>query len=484
MTFNSFEFLVFYPLVLALYFLLPHKFRWQMLLLASYYFYAAYQYELLFLIFGTTLVSWLMSRLIEKSESGAKRKLALVFTLFVCLGVLALYKYLDFIVGSIGGILSLFGAAPSFATVSLILPVGISFYTFQTLSYVIDVYRGRIKTEPNFFLYALYVSFFPQLVAGPIERPENLLPQLKEEHKWEKERALFGAKRMMLGFFKKIAVADLVSVYVDGIYNSPEGADAFGIILATLLFAVQIYCDFSGYTDIAIGCAQIMGIKLMKNFDRPYGAKTVKEFWSRWHISLSSWFKDYLYIPLGGNRCKKWRYILNVMIVFAVSGLWHGAKWTFVIWGLLHGVYQVIGSLSIKKRNALISKLGVNPDSALVSSLRRINTFILVCFAWIFFRANSISDIGIILKRLFSGFGSPLESLSRMGLSLSGGMICLLAIGIMLILDRIVDYENESSYSEVMVKDGGFVYLLWAIILAWIFLFSKDMISTFIYFQF
>ena len=484
MTFNSFEFLIFYPLVLALYFLLPHKFRWQMLLLASYYFYAFYQYELLFLIIGTTLVSWLMSKLIERTESKTKRKLALAFTLLVCLGVLALYKYLDFIIGSIGGIISLFGGEPSFTSLSLVLPVGISFYTFQTLSYVIDVYRGKIKTEPNFFFYALYVSFFPQLVAGPIERPENLIPQLKEEHNWKKESALFGAKRMMLGFFKKIAVADLVSAYVDGIYNFPEGADALGIILATLLFAVQIYCDFSGYTDIAIGCAEIMGIKLMKNFDRPYSAKTVKEFWSRWHISLSSWFKDYLYIPLGGNRCKKWRYVLNIMIVFAVSGLWHGAKWTFVIWGLLHGAYQVIGNLTIKKRNAVISKLGADPGSTLISAIRRINTFILVCFAWIFFRANSISDIGIILERLFSGFSAPSESLSHMGLSLSGGIICLLAIGIMLILDRIVDYENECPCSEAMVKDGGFVYILWTIILAWIFLFSKDMLSSFIYFQF
>ncbi len=484
MTFNSFEFLIFYPVVLALYFILPHRFRWPLLLVASYYFYACWQFELLFLIIETTLVSWLMSRIIERSKTQRSRRLALAVTLIVCLGVLAVYKYLNFIIGSIGGLISLFGKEASFAELSLVLPVGISFYTFQTLSYVIDVYRGDIKTEPNFFFYALFVSFFPQLVAGPIERPENLIPQLKEEHKWNRENAISGAKRMMLGFFKKIAVADLLSVYVDSVFNSPKDSTGLGVVIAVLLFSVQIYCDFSGYTDIAIGAARIMGIRLMKNFDYPYRAATVKEFWSRWHISLSSWFKDYLYIPLGGNRCPMWRHLLNIMIVFVISGLWHGAAWTFVIWGFIHGIYQVVGSLTFKKRNKLLSKLGVDEGSRALHAVRRINTFALISFSWIFFRANSASDIGIIFGKLFTDFGGISHTLSSMGLGASEIIISILSILILILLDGLLDYEESCRGSAVMTKDLGFVYIIWVMLFAWMFLFSKDMVSTFIYFQF
>ena len=484
MTFNSFEFLLFYPIVLGLYFILPHKFRWIMLLVASYYFYACYQYELLFLIVGTTLVSWLMSKAIERCEYVWLKRLCLALTLIVCLGVLAIYKYADFFISSVGGIASAFGATVAFSELSLVLPVGISFYTFQTLSYVIDVYRGNIRTEPNFFFYALFVSLFPQLVAGPIERPDNLIPQLKVEHRWNRDNAISGAKRMMLGFFKKIAVADVVSVYVDAVYNNPEGADSLGVIIATVLFAVQIYCDFSGYTDIAIGCARIMGIRLMKNFDYPYSSVTIKEFWSRWHISLSSWFKDYLYFPLGGSRCAKWRHLLNLMIVFTVSGLWHGAAWTFVIWGLLHGVYQVVGTLTIGVRNRLVEKCGKAPKDPSVRAVRRVITFVLVSFAWIFFRANSVSELGVLLNRLFTKFVSPTETLGLLGVDLAGILTLIFSIGILILLDRMLDYEEKNPVSEIMVKQGAFLYIIWAVLICWMLLFSKDILSTFIYFQF
>lgn len=484
MTFNSFEFLLFYPIVLGLYFILPHKLRWVMLLAASYYFYACYRFELLFLIIGTTLVSWLMSRVIERCESVKVKKLCLAFTLVVCLGVLALYKYADFFIGSVGGIISLFGSEASFTELSLVLPVGISFYTFQTLSYVIDVYRGDVKTEPNFFFYALFVSFFPQLVAGPIERPDNLIPQIKEEHSWNRDNALSGGKRMMLGFFKKIAVADVISVYVDAVYNNPEGADSLGVIAATLLFAMQIYCDFSGYTDIAIGCARVMGIRLMKNFDYPYSAVTVKDFWARWHISLSTWFKDYLYFPLGGSRCGRCRHLLNLMIVFTVSGLWHGAAWTFVLWGVLHGIYRIIGTLTIGPRDRLVEKCGKNPADRSVMAIRRVITFGLVSFAWIFFRANSVGDLGIILTRLFTGFASPRETLGALGLDLAGILTVVLSLGTLYLLDKMLDYEDENPASEIMVKSGAFLYIIWAVLMCWMLLFSKDMMSTFIYFQF
>lgn len=485
MTFNSWEFILFYPIVLLLYFILPKRAKWPMLLAASYFFYMCYQAELVVLIFGTTLISWFMSRLIEKSEKQSYKKLALAITLISSLGVLFFYKYFDFLAGTVFDVAKLFGYEGDSFALHLMLPVGISFYTFQTLSYVIDVYRGEIKTEENFFFYALFVSFFPQLVAGPIERPGNLIPQLKETHKWDNGNAIAGGKMLIIGFFKKICVADLISGVVNSVYNNPDEASALGVIIATLLFAVQIYCDFSGYTDIAIGCARIMGIRLMKNFDRPYSASSIKEFWSRWHISLSSWFRDYLYIPLGGNRVKKWRNLLNLFIVFLVSGLWHGAAWTFVLWGALHGVYQIVGKLTVKSRNTLIRKLGYTENSKTVVIVRQIITFILVDAAWLLFRANSISDAGVLIKRLFVGWNVGIDAVFKnIGLSLETALLIAFSLVILFFLDRMVSYDTLSRKSDALVKNGAFIYSVWAIVIVWCLLLSKDMISTFIYFQF
>ncbi|MBQ9070970.1 MAG: MBOAT family protein [Clostridia bacterium] len=482
MTFNSFEFLVFYPIVAALYFLLPKKMKWPMLLIASYYFYIFYQAELIFLILGTTLISWIASNVIERTESKALRKTCLALTLIVCLGVLFFYKYFNFLSGSIASLLGM----DSPVILNLVLPVGISFYTFQTLSYVIDVYRGDIKTEKNFFFYALFVSFFPQLVAGPIERPGNLIVQLKEANRWDKDNAIKGAKHMIVGFFKKICVADMLSIYVNQIYNNVAEATAIGVIIATVMFSVQIYCDFSGYTDIAIGCARIMGIRLMKNFDHPYLSTTIKEFWSRWHISLSSWFKDYLYIPLGGNRCGKARACFNVFIVFLVSGLWHGAAWTFVLWGALHGVYQIVGTLTVKHRNAALGKIGLTENSTAVVLVRRTFVFALVCFSWLFFRANSISDAFTLIKTLFvTGWDVGLsETLNIMKLDTVGVLMSILSVITLIMIDNILVYEDSRDGSELLVKNGSFIYYVWMIIFAWAVLLSQDITSTFIYFQF
>ena len=484
MTFNSWEFLIFYPIVALLYFVLPKKLKWPMLLIASYYFYAFYQAELLFLIVGTTFVSWISSIIIERTEKRGVKRLMLTLTLVVCLGVLFLYKYFNFLAGSVVSLVRLFGGQTPEIVLNLVLPVGISFYTFQTLSYVIDVYRGDIKTERNFFFYALFVSFFPQLVAGPIERPSNLIPQLKESHEWSVENAVKGAKHMLVGFFKKIVVADLISVYVNAVYNDVESATALGVIIATALFAVQIYCDFSGYTDIAIGCARIMGIRLMKNFDHPYTATSIKEFWGRWHISLSTWFRDYLYIPLGGNRCKKYRHLLNLMIVFTVSGLWHGAAWTYVIWGALHGIYQIVGNLTVKRRNSLISKIGLSPAHPAVIWGRRVITFLLVDFAWLFFRANSIGEAGILLKKLFTGGWSIGTTLDAMGLTPVMILLTVFTLATLIMIDKMLTHGDEEDGGYVLTKNGGFVLYLFVIMLAWLLLLSKDMASTFIYFQF
>lgn len=490
MNFNSAEFLIFYPIVLLLHYLLPIRIRWIMLLAVSYYFYMTWNPSLIFLILFTTAVSWVCSIVIEKTQKKATKRLCLTVTLIICLGVLFFFKYYNFLANSVSWIMTLFGTANTDFTLNLILPVGISFYTFQTLSYVIDVYRGDIKVEHHFGYYALFVSFFPQLVAGPIERPDNLLPQLHEKQHWSNENAVIGLKRMLVGYFKKVVVADLLAVYVNAVYNNAEDSAAVSVILASVMFAVQIYCDFSGYTDVAIGCARVMGIRLMQNFDLPYTARSIKEFWNRWHISLSTWFRDYLYFPLGGSRCSKAKHMRNLMIVFLVSGLWHGAAWTFVLWGFLHGAYQVVGILTKNSREKLCEKLNINRESAGYHAWQRICTFALVTFAWIFFRANSMSDLGILMSKLVTGWNVPLTDVfSGMGLTLRGAMISALSVLILVILDRMVVHDEkpqaDGTYlSSLAVNRGKALIITWAIAVAWLALLAGDGASSFIYFQF
>ena len=292
---------------------------------------------------------------------------------------------------------------------------------------------------------------------------------------------------MLVGFFKKVCVADTIAVYVNAVYNKPDEATGIGVIIATMLFAVQIYCDFSGYTDIAIGCARIMGIRLMQNFDHPYHATSIKEFWARWHISLSSWFRDYLYIPLGGNRRGRARQLVNLMIVFLVSGLWHGAAWTFVIWGAIHGIYQIVGNLTRKPKAALLARMGLSESMPAVIWARRVTTFVLVCFAWIFFRANSLSGVGVLLSRLFTaeGWQMPLgDALASMELSLIPAITAIATLAILLLVDHMLTYDDGTDFSAVLTRRGGFIYFVWIILLVWALLLSKDMVSTFIYFQF
>ncbi len=479
MTFNSWEFLLLYPVVLLLWFTLPQKARMPMLLISSYFIYMYYQPTLIVLILFTTAVSYVSSIFMEKSEKPWQRKLLLTLTLVASLGVLFFFKYFDFLLGSIS---TVFGKKSP--ALDLILPVGISFYTFQTLSYVIDVYRKNIPAERNFLYYALFVSYFPQLVAGPIERPENLLPQLKERKIFNKNDAIIGAKLTLLGFFKKICVADFLAGYVNSVYNNPGSVGAIGVLIATVFFAIQIYCDFSGYTDIAIGVSRIMGIRLMKNFDKPYSSKTIKEFWSRWHISLSSWFRDYLYIPLGGSRCKKWRHVLNLFIVFLASGLWHGAAWTFVLWGAFHGIFRILSELTLKKRDAFLTKRGISPSSRGVVLVRTFNTFVIVLFSWMIFRANSISDLGVIVSSLFNFDMGLSETLGVMQLSTVEILLAVLSLATLFIFDRIVVYGEENPPDTKAVKNGSFIFAVWCIAAIWLLLLSRDMLSTFIYFQF
>ena len=331
-------------------------------------------------------------------------------------------------------------------------------------------------------------------MAGPIERPENLLPQLKKKNPFTAYDTAVGLKMMMVGFFKKIVVADQISKYVDAVYNNAttingDLVNGFTVALATVLFAVQIYCDFSGYTDIAIGCSRIMGIKLMQNFNNPYTATTIKDFWRRWHISLTSWFTDYIYIPLGGSRCSKARHYANIFIVFLVSGIWHGAAWTYILWGVIHGVYQIIGNITSKPRSKLWAKLGVNEKGYFFMWGRRIITFILVCLAWMAFRANSLSDLGMLYKTLFTGWSgiSISASMDAIGMTFLSAMTALFSIFAINQLDKQICLKTEELHRERGLKlerANAYVYLCWTIAAAWLILLSNNVASSFIYFQF
>lgn len=481
MLFNSIEFLIYFPIVALLYYLLPQKYRHYMLLVASYWFYMSWNPSLVFLILFSTVVTYFCGIALKNTANEKTKKLYVAASFIVCLGILVFFKYYNFLAGSVSGAIGLFSDNAPDITLSLILPVGISFYTFQTLSYVIDVYRGDIDAERDFIYFALFVSYFPQLVAGPIERPENLLPQLRASERPSADDMRDGLYLMATGFFKKVAIADIVAPCVNRTFNNPADATGLQVALGTVLFAVQIYCDFSGYTDIAAGCARFMHVKLMKNFDLPYSAYSVRDFWKRWHISLTSWFRDYLYIPLGGSRCCARRHLFNVMVVFLVSGLWHGASWTFVIWGALHGIYQISEILIDKAlhRDKTYEPKGVR------RAVSTVVTFILVCFAWIFFRANSISDIGVLLGSLFTRWEFSRSYITAafraMGLDLAGVIGIAISMFVMSRLDRGALTQEKAGGRSLV---PAFVCCVWVVAVSWLMLLRGDGASSFIYFQF
>lgn len=406
MLFNSLHFLIFFPIVTVLYFLLPHRFRWQLLLAASCYFYMVFKPVYILILAFTIIVDYTAAILIENSE-GRPRKLLLLASILANVGVLAFFKYYNFFNQSLRDLLGMAGLAlPVPPLLEILLPVGLSFHVFQSLSYTIEVYRGHQKAERHFGILALYVMFYPQLVAGPIERPQNLLPQFREKHYFDYERVVAGLQLMLWGFFKKVVIADRLAPLVNAVYNDPHSYQGISFIMATVLFAFQLYCDFSGYSDIALGSAQVMGFRLMKNFDRPFLSRTISDFWKRWHISLSSWFRDYLLFSLEGNRIK-WRFYLNLFLTFLVSGLWHGAKWTFVLWGAINGCYLILGAMwrdAFGRRNQAQAEKGWLRWPVHVASV--LWTFALFCFSLIFFRANSLADASYIITHLLDGVGS------------------------------------------------------------------------------
>jgi alginate O-acetyltransferase complex protein AlgI len=484
MLFNSLEFLIFFPVVAALYFLLPHRLRIYHLLAASCVFYMAFIPAYILILAITIVVDYVAGIYIDRS-SGLRRKRLLVVSIVVTCLVLAIFKYFYFFTDNLVGMAGLFGWQLTGPTIDIILPVGLSFHTFQSLSYVIEVYRGKQKVERNFFVYATYVMFFPQLVAGPIERPQNLLHQFHVVHRFEYDRVVSGLKRMAWGFFKKLVIADRLALYVNDVYAAPEQHTGLQLTIATIFFAYQIYCDFSGYSDIAIGSARVLGFQLMENFNRPYAARSVSEFWSRWHISLSTWFRDYVYIPLGGNRVSQARHFVNLLITFSISGLWHGAAWTYVLWGALNGTYLVAGQM----KNTLLAQL--NFGSALPQSIRStltllravfsvLLTFTMICVGWIFFRAESMADGWYILTHLGSNW-----DLGRIGTEQFLMRQMPVAIGAILLLEILQYLHTRISLADLFAR--LVMPLRWsayATVVLGVVMFGVYRKTQFIYFQF
>ena len=500
MLFNSLEFLIFLPIVTLVYFIIPGKAKQLWLLIASYYFYMCWNAKYALLILTSTVVTWLSGLLMDRVARAAgqadaakvirQKKWIVAGSFILNLGILFYFKYFNFAMNSLAALFRLFHVQINTPTIDVLLPVGISFYTFQALSYTVDVYRGDIYAEKNFIRYALFVSFFPQLVAGPIERSKNLLRQLAVPKRFSFDAFREGLLLMLWGFFLKIVVADRVALFVDTVYADYSTYGGWYIIVATVLFAVQIYCDFSGYSTIAMGTAKILGIDLMENFNAPYLSTSVAQFWRNWHISLTSWFKDYLYIPLGGSRRGKLRKYLNKMIVFLVSGLWHGAEFSYVAWGGLNGLYQVIGEWLAPAKRRLNAALGLHDDTLGHRLAQGLVTFALVDFSWLFFRASNIRQALEMIRSvastpnpwvLFDG------SLYGCGLDLPNFWLMLICIGLLAFADA-CKRRGIRIRNVIIQQDLWFRCLFIAGSILLIMLFGKwgpafDK-SSFIYFQF
>jgi alginate O-acetyltransferase complex protein AlgI len=483
MLFNSLHFVLFFLIVTPIYFWLPHIHRWKWLLAASCYFYMIFLPIYILILGFTIVIDYYAGIYIEKSV-GSQRKQYLIISLIANIGVLAIFKYYNFLNENLQLFLNTVGIDIKTPILTILLPVGLSFHTFQAMSYTIEVYRGNQKAEKNFGIYALYVMFYPQLVAGPIERPQNILHQFYKKQTFEYQRVADGLKQMTWGFFKKIVVADRVGIFVNAVYDSPFQYQGFPLIVATILFSIQIYCDFSGYSDIAIGAAKVMGFDLMKNFDRPYFSASISEFWKRWHISLSTWFRDYLYISLGGNRVVKWRWYYNLFITFLLSGLWHGADWTYVTWGALNGVYLILEAFTLSFRQKFFEFVKLK-NTIFLRVFSIAVTYSLICIAWIFFRAHDFPSAVYILQNIPVNLKESSKTLlsANFGLDLYGYVLAILSIFILFSVEFI--QGKYSIYIWVKNRPKAIRYGLYSLlILTILFIGSFDSNQQFIYFQF
>lgn len=502
MLFNSFHFFVFFPVAALVYFFIPRKARYIWLLAASYYFYMSWNVKYALLIAFSTAVTWLSGSLIGRCPVGKPgmercRKLIVAVSFIVNLSILAYFKYFVFILENVNFILNKAGIHALEMPFRIMLPVGISFYTFQALSYTADVYRGDIEPEQNILKYALFVSFFPQLVAGPIERSKNLLMQIRQigeissRQLFDYGRIAGGLQIMLWGFFQKLVIADRIAILVDTVFDSWYFYGTVELLAAAIAFSIQIYCDFAGYSTIAVGTAKVLGFTLMENFNTPYFACSIRDFWRRWHISLSTWFKDYLYIPLGGNRCGRLRRHFNMVLTFLVSGLWHGASWHFIIWGGMHGVFQVAASETRDARRRIYQWANVKEHSFSYRFGQAVLVFAMTTFAWIFFRAESVTQACGYVKRLFTKvnlWALSDGSIYRLGLKRQEMNILMSAL-IILFFVSIIRYKENMAFDEFLAQQcAWFRWMAVAILFAFIFLFGiygpgYDA-SQFIYFQF
>jgi len=495
MLFNSYQYLIFLPLVVVLYYAFPYRLRNLLLLFASYYFYMCWKAEYAVLIGLSTVTIYYAAKFIANSQSLLSKKIWLASSLVVNLGILFFFKYFNFFNESFKSVFNQLEISYSVEAIDYLLPVGISFYTFQSLSYAIDVYRGNKMPEQSLIRFALYVSFFPQLVAGPIERSTRLLPQFLLRHNFDYDKAVNGLRLIMWGFFKKMVIADRLAPLVEPIYAEPGKFDGGTLLVSTYAFTFQIFCDFSAYSDIAIGSALILGFSLMNNFDRPYFAVSLPDFWKRWHISLTSWFRDYLYVSLGGNRVSKARWYVNILIVFLVSGLWHGANWTFVAWGAVHGGLVILSRLTMPVREKLAKLSGLSRLPRFHKFMRILITFHLVVFAWVFFRAKDISQAFLILKKIALSavdlltFSIPWETLYNFSWistrlkpeDLRLAFTFVLAMEMVHFLQREKSIESFVSNKPLLLRWGIYCVMIWVTVIFGIY---GNNPTEFVYFQF
>jgi len=490
MVFNSLSFLIFFPIALLGYYLIPQRFKNAWLLVLSYYFYMCWNAVYALLIFFSTLSTWLCARWMGRMQSEKGRKLALGVNIGVNLGILFLFKYYGMFMQLVVDGLALLGISYLPPQLSLLLPVGISFYTFQALGYSIDVYRGTVQHEKSFLTYALFVSFFPQLVAGPIERSGNLLPQFHKPHPFVYENLAMGLRVMLLGFFKKVVIADNIAVAVDRMYTYIEVFPGPVLLLGVVLFGVQIYCDFGGYSDIAIGAAKALGFDLMENFRRPYFSRSIREFWRRWHISLNSWFTDYVYIPLGGSRCSRPRHLFNLLFVFFLSGLWHGASWTYVCWGLYHGLWLCLETVTLPRVEKLQSRLAGTAKGRLLELSRVIGTFFAANLGWIFFRSDYFTQVVYLFTHLHRGWGifanpaGALAAFASLADSPRANGIILVSIVLLWLMELAEERLHKRVYGMAAQLALPLQWGVYYLFLFGIALFGAFGQSSFIYFQF
>jgi len=479
MLFNSLEFAIFLPVIFILYWFVFNKkliYQNSFLLISSYFFYACWDWRFLFLLAFSTLIDFISGLKIAESCSNIRRKFWLILSVFINLGFLGLFKYYDFFVESFAGLLSVFGFTPHVVTLNIILPVGISFYTFHGLSYVFDIYNNKIHPTKNWINYSLFVSFFPLLVAGPIERATHLLPQIEKIRVFNYDKAVDGLRQILWGLLKKMVIADSCAVYVNQVFNNYDQFSGSTLLLGAVLFSFQIYGDFSGYSDIALGTARLLGIDLLKNFNFPYFSRNIAEFWRRWHISLTTWFRDYLYIPLGGSRNGLIISIRNTFIVFLISGFWHGANWTFVIWGIVNAIYFIPSLLNGTNRRYLDTVAGGNIFPSVKDIFKILSTFLLVSVAWIFFRSESVGMAFDIFNKIFS------VSLFYLPEIRINSLILLLVIFIF-----IEWLGRESNYGIANIgRFIKFTFVRWIfyLILVFVILANATKASDFIYFRF